>query len=120
MSLTVLVAGLCLIYFSWARHPASLLIVGVVVASLGFVFPEPTIVGAQAAGLGIVFVLLARLLHGNVERRRAPPIASSESSVSVADATDGLVAQVAPESSSHTSTTLAPPTYQVPIVDSKS
>ena len=120
LSLTVLVAGLCLIYFSWARHPASLLMIGVLVVSLGFAFPEPTILGAQAAGLGIVFVLLARLLHGNALRRRVPAISSGGSSISMVDATDGLVSQDAPEGNSHTTTTLAPPTYQVPIVDPES
>ena len=116
LSLSVLVAGLCLIYFSWARHPASLLLVGVLVVSLGFAFPEPIILGAQAAALGIVFVLLARFLHGNASRRR-PSISTSGSSISLAD---GLVAPVTSEGDSHTTTTIAPPTYQVPIAESKS
>jgi hypothetical protein len=120
LSLTVLVGGLCLIYFRWARHPASLLVGGVLVMSLGFAFPEPTILGAQAATMGIVFVLLARLLHGNASRRRAPAIATSGSSISMVDATDGLVTQGAPEANSHTTTTIAPAAYQVPIAESKS
>jgi len=120
LSLIVLVAGLCLIYFSWARHPASLLMVGVLVVSLGFVFPEPTILCAQAAALGIIFVLLARLLHRNASRRRAPAIPTSGSSISMDGAADGSGAVVTPDGNSHTTTTIAPPTYQVPIVESKS
>lgn len=120
LSLTVLVTGLCMIYFAWARHPASLLILGVLVVSLGFAFPEPTILGAQAAGLGIAFVLFARLLHRKASRRQGAAIPSTGSSISQVDSKEGFVVQVVPEGNSHTTTTLAPTTYQVPIAESKS
>lgn len=118
-SLTVLATGLCLIYFSWARHPASLLILGVAVMALGFAFPEPAILAAQAAALGMTFVLLARILHHNASRRRGTAVASTGSSVSLADSKNGFTVQLVPEGNSHSTTTLAPASYQVPIVEPK-
>jgi len=118
-SLAVLVGGLCLIYFSWSRHPASLLIVGVLIVAMGFVFPEPTILAAQAAALGIPFVLLARFLHRNASRRRMIPTTASGSSISMVDSQEGFVTPAVSEGNSHTTTTLAPATYQVPIVEPK-
>ncbi len=118
-SLTVLTTGLCLIYFRWPRHPASLLLLGVLVVSAGFAFPEPTILCAQAAVLGIAFVILAQLLHRNVSRRRSFATPGGGSSISMVDSKDGFVVQVVPEGNSHTTTTLAPASYQVPIVESK-
>ena len=77
-----LLVGLLLIYFPRARHPASLLTAPVLLASLGIMVPEPAILGAQAAALGLVLALMAGLLsHMVVRWRRAPAPAERVSSV---------------------------------------
>ena len=56
-----LVAGLLLIYVPASRHPATLLVVGIVLLAAGMIAPEPTLLLAQAASLGLVLTLLAGL-----------------------------------------------------------
>ena len=65
-----LVAGLLLIYVPLSRHPATLLIVGVALLATGLIAPEPTLLLAQAACLGLALTLLAGLLERGVARRR--------------------------------------------------
>ena len=64
-----LVAGLLLIYVPASRHPATLLIVGIGLLAIGLIAPEPTLLLAQAAGLGLILALLAGLLERGVTRR---------------------------------------------------
>ena len=66
-----LVAGLLLIYLPVSRHPAMLLGVGVALLAAGLIAPEPTLLLAQAACLGLVLTLLAGLLERGAARRRA-------------------------------------------------
>ena len=47
-----LVAGLLLIYVPASRRPATLLVVGIGLLAAGLIAPEPTLLLAQAAGLG--------------------------------------------------------------------
>ena len=74
----VLLGGLLLIYVPWTRHPAVLLLVAVALLAFGsFYYPEPALLLAQAASLGLVLALLAGLLaHSVVGRHRAPPLES--------------------------------------------
>ncbi len=65
-----LVAGLLLIYVPVSRHPATLLTMGVALLAAGLIAPEPTLLLAQAACLGLVLTLLAGLLERGVARRR--------------------------------------------------
>ena len=65
-----LVAGLLLIYVPRSRHPGTLLVVGIVLLCVGQLWPEPTVLFAQAAGLGLALTLLAGLLERGVARRR--------------------------------------------------
>jgi hypothetical protein len=65
-----LVAGLLLIYVPVSRHPATLLTAGMVLLATGLVAPEPTLLLAQAACLGLVLTLLAGMLERGVARRR--------------------------------------------------
>ena len=62
-----LVAGLLLIYVPASRHPATLLVVGIVLLAAGLIAPEPTLLLAQAASLGLALTLLAGLLERGVE-----------------------------------------------------
>jgi hypothetical protein len=62
--------GLTLIYWPTLRHPATLLVAGVLLGLLGTLYPDATVFVAQAAVLGICLVLLARLLEWTVARRR--------------------------------------------------
>ncbi len=65
-----LLVGLLLIYLPAARHPAGLLIWALALASVGMVAPEPALLFAQAASLGLALVLLAGLLDRMAARRR--------------------------------------------------
>ncbi len=77
-----LVAGLLLIYVPVSRHPATLLTIGVVLLAAGLIAPEPTLLLAQAACLGLVLTLLAGLLERGAARRRRA-LAGSEPSSSM-------------------------------------
>ncbi len=69
-----LVVGLLLIYVPAGRHPATLFVAGVALLAAGLIAPEPTLLLAQAAVLGLVLALLAGLLErGLIGRRRTPP-----------------------------------------------
>jgi hypothetical protein len=64
-----LVAGLLLIYVPASRHPATLFTAGVALIAMGLIAPEPTLLIAQAASLGLMLTLLAGLLERGVSRR---------------------------------------------------
>ena len=64
-----LVMGLLLIYVPWARHPAALLLVSVLLLAVGAVYPEPALMLAQAATVGFALSVLAGLLHRSALRR---------------------------------------------------
>jgi hypothetical protein len=66
-----LVVGLMLIYVPASRHPATLLVIAVGLACVGVLYPAPTLLIAQAAGLGLGLTLLAGLLERSVARGRA-------------------------------------------------
>jgi len=76
-----LVAGLLLIYVPAARHPGTLFAAAVVLVAAGLIYPEPTMLVAQAAVLGLGLTLLAGLLHRSMSRYRRPPIPERSSSV---------------------------------------
>ena len=65
-----LVVGLLLIYIPVSRHPATLLAMGMALLAAGLIAPEPTLLLAQAACLGLALTLLAGLLERGVARRR--------------------------------------------------
>lgn len=75
-----LIAGLLLIYVPASRHPGTLFAAGIGLLCAGLLFPEPTLLVAQAAILGLVLTLVAGLLQHSVARRRRtilPEISSS-------------------------------------------
>ena len=65
-----LAAGLLLIYVPPVRHGATLFCAGVLLLLLGIFYPAPTLLVAQAAGLGLALALVAALLHRGALRRR--------------------------------------------------
>ena len=67
---TALVFGLLLIYVPGIRHPATLLVVAVLLFGAGLLYPEPTLLMLQAASLGLALTLVAALLGRTVTRRR--------------------------------------------------
>ena len=56
-----LVAGMLLIYVPGIRHPAVLLVLGIGILAVGAIAPEPTLLLAQAAILGLGLTLAAAL-----------------------------------------------------------
>jgi hypothetical protein len=66
----VLIGGLVLIYVPATRHPAALLLAAIVLGSLAVLYPEPTLLAAQAASLGLAATFLAALLQRIMLRRR--------------------------------------------------
>jgi hypothetical protein len=67
---TALVLGLLLIYVPASRHPAALLAAAMALGAAGLVYPEPTLLAMEAAGLGLALALLAGVLERGVTRRR--------------------------------------------------
>lgn len=65
-----LIAGLLLLYVPWCRHPLMLLVVAAGLMSMTFLYPEPTLLVAQAASLGLALTLVAGLLQRSMARRR--------------------------------------------------
>jgi hypothetical protein len=66
-----LVAGLLLIYVPLTRHPAALLVSAVGLLCVGILYyPEPAVLLAQAASLGLALALLAGVLERSLARRR--------------------------------------------------
>ncbi len=76
----VLIGGLVLIYVPATRHPAALLLAAIVLGSLAVLYPEPTLLAAQAASLGLAATFLAALLQRIMLRRR-PGLRDSGSSL---------------------------------------
>jgi hypothetical protein len=64
-----LILGLILIYVPVARHPFSLLVLSLVLLSLAMIYPEPSVMIAQASGLGLALTLMAGLLERSMARR---------------------------------------------------
>jgi hypothetical protein len=64
-----LLAGLLLIYLPVSRHPASLLTATILLLAFGLIYPEPALLAAQAAVLGLVLALVAGLLAYGVGLR---------------------------------------------------
>jgi len=65
-----LVVGLTLIYVPKTRHPAALLVAAVALGSAAVLEPEPVLLVAQAASLGVALSIVAGMLHRGVVRRR--------------------------------------------------
>jgi hypothetical protein len=65
-----LLIGLLLIYVPVFRHPVSLLCVGLVLLCGALLAPESILLVSQAAALGLVLVLVARILNWVVVRRQ--------------------------------------------------
>ncbi len=73
-----LVVGLLLIYVPASRHPAALLVLCLVLLTAGLVAPEPTLLFAQAASLGLAMTLVAGMLERRVVARRRRTITRVE------------------------------------------
>ena len=73
----VLLLGLLAIYLPVIRHPAVLLMAAVALAYAGLVYPEPTLMIAQAASLGLGLGLFAAVLE-RLARHYAGPAAPVE------------------------------------------
>jgi hypothetical protein len=82
-SLPLLAFGLGLIYVPWLRHPATLFVAAVLVASAGVIAPQVAMLIAQASLLGLVLVGLAALIARLVPRAAVPPAPSRGSSYAV-------------------------------------
>ncbi len=76
-----LVAGLLLIYARALRHPLCLATAAVALSWALIVHPELTLLGAQAAGLGIVLAAGAGLLQRGVNRQRRGAARETSSSI---------------------------------------
>jgi hypothetical protein len=83
-SLPLLLCGLMLIYLPATRHPAVLLLGGVVLASASLIAPHATLLLAQASVVGLLLVCLAAILARLVPARVVPVPASQPGSSLVA------------------------------------
>ena len=103
-----LVAGLLLIYVPASRHPATLLVAGIALLATGLIAPEPTLLLAQAASLGLVLTLLAGLMERGVARRRRRTIARKEPSAASVELGSTRVPFPLPAVDGHASTEAMP------------
>jgi len=76
-----LVFGLLLIYVPAARHPATLLVGAVWLGACAFLYPEATLLVAQAASLGVLLSLVAAVMQRGVVRRQRAPAREISSSI---------------------------------------
>jgi len=68
-SVAALVIGLLLVYVPAVRRPASLLALAVALCAAVLAWPAPSLLLAQASGLGVVLAMGAAWLHRSVLRR---------------------------------------------------
>jgi hypothetical protein len=69
----VLILGLVMIYVPATRNPAALLALAVLLLAVGVLYPEPTLLLAQAASLGLVLAVVAAILRRSLSRRPTSP-----------------------------------------------
>jgi hypothetical protein len=79
-SAAALIVGLLLIYVPAVRHPASLFVLAVLVAAVTLIYPDPSLLLAQASGLGVVLSLAAAWMYRDVVWRHHRGIAREISS----------------------------------------
>ncbi len=94
-----LLAGLLLIYVRRLSHPAVLLSATVLLAAAGLVYPEPAMLAAQAAVLGLALALVAAVLAAVLARRRPPlplPLAAEKASSVLARGPSPITSQPRP------------------------
>jgi hypothetical protein len=106
-SAVVLIVGLVWIYVPVTRHPAALLLLAVLLLSLGALYPETTLLAAQAASLGLLLALVAAVLRRSIERR--PPPAYRESSQVIMERGSTQPFQPLPNAGNQVSTGSSPP-----------
>ncbi len=111
--------GLLLIYFSALRHPAVLMTAGVFLLVLAPIAPAISVLLAQAASLGIVLALLARMLRG-VLLRTNPATATVQGRTQFSDSKMMELRYSRADGSSRITTTSAPVAVQAPSAESKS
>jgi len=108
-----LVGGLLLIYVPVSRHPAVLFGTGLLLLGIGLLNPEPALLAAQAASLGLALALLAGLLERSVARRRREPILPDAPDV-ILDKGSTEVQYQLPVADNQVSTRAAPPPVEPP------
>jgi hypothetical protein len=99
--------GLLLLYVPASRHPGVLLAGALALMALGLVYPEPAVLIAQAATLGLVLAVLATLLKLVLTRQRQAAVVvrgSASSMASPIQSTESLAPPVAEHSPGSTAT----------------
>jgi len=102
-----LVAGLLLIYVPVVRRPVVLLVVSVVLAGAVVLWTGPALLVTQAAVLGFVLALIARLLEWSMVRRRLGRSVVHGTAVAGQDRSTTEARVLVPESSSQAIKTTA-------------
>lgn len=77
----VLIAGLIFLYVPALRQPGVIFAGAVVLLALGLIYPEPMLLAAQAAVLGLIMVLIAGLLKRLATRRHYEIVVPGSSSL---------------------------------------
>ena len=111
-----LVAGLLLIYVPRLRHPAVLFVSALGLLTVGIVWPQPALLVAQAASLGLALALFAGLLQQSMAGRRVTTIREPSSSIVERGSTRTQfeVAISANQLSTQTAPSLSPPPELTP------
>jgi hypothetical protein len=104
-----LALGLLLLYVPVLRHPLVWLLLGCALAAGAGMWPQPAMIAAQSAALGLLLVALAALLKRISWRRRLPAPLPRKSASSILDrgSTQTQLHMRPPSAAGHTSTTTA-------------
>ncbi|MHB8860767.1 MAG: hypothetical protein ACYC6N_00075 [Pirellulaceae bacterium] len=114
-----LMIGLVLLYVPVLRHPVLLLVAGAITAALGLMWPDLAILFSQAALLGVLLVLVARVFRQWLWRTVTPTVQGrTQFSDSKFRIGENVVSRA--EGSSRISATSPPASVQVSAADSKS
>jgi hypothetical protein len=117
-SAATLTVGLLLIYVPASRHPASLLVLALLLAAAAFLYPAPSLLLTQASGLGVVLSLAAAWLYRGVANRyRRAGV--REPSSSILDRGSSKTPRRAPVVGNDDSTDIMPEAAQVSTTDSR-
>ncbi|MCH7729812.1 MAG: hypothetical protein IH991_25585 [Planctomycetes bacterium] len=116
--LAVFLLGILLLYVRAIRHPIALFALGLIIAAVGLLYPEPALQVAQVAGIGLIFVLAMGVLKWLFSRSRRRPSAIHGTSVSHVDV--GTTQVRIPVSSSDSQSTKSTSDLSVHLSESES
>ena len=105
---TVLVVGLLLMYLPALRHPSGLLVISILILCAGLLYPEPAMLVAQAAGLGLALTIAGNMIRWIlIQQKQGVEVIRSSSISAVETMSSSVIDRFA--SGSERATAVSPP-----------